>query len=239
MIELVQQQWQQVTGSSWLLGLSLIGFAIGLTVYRRSGSRAFLHPLLISTPIIAGLLYLSNLGFDQYYQGNGLLSWLLGPTTVALAVPLSKQMRQLPALLRTISLTVLTGGFVAAVLALSLAVLFNTSEVVLLSIAAKSVTTPIAMGITDQLGGLLTLITLVVLLTGIVGILVADTIFKHTGIVDERWQGLILGISAHAIGTARAFDKSPRCGAFSTLGMGLNGIWTSLFLPSLVGLFLN
>ena len=158
---------------------------------------------------------------------------------MALAVPLSKQMRQLPALLRTISLTVLTGGFVAAVLALSLAVLFNTSEVVLLSIAAKSVTTPIAMGITDQLGGLLTLITLVVLLTGIVGILVAETIFKHTGIVDERWQGLILGISAHAIGTARAFDKSPRCGAFSTLGMGLNGIWTSLFLPSLVGLFLN
>ena len=95
------------------------------------------------------------------------------------------------------------------------------------------------MGITDQLGGLLTLITLVVLLTGIVGILVAETIFKHTGIIDERWQGLILGISAHAIGTARAFDKSPRCGAFSTLGMGLNGIWTSLFLPSLVGLFLN
>ena len=239
MIELIQLQWLQVTQSSWLLGLSLVGYAIGLTVYRRSGSSAFLHPLLVSTPIIAGLLYLTNLSFDQYYQGNGLLSWLLGPTTVALAVPLSKQMRQLPALVRTVSLTVLTGGFIAALLALSLAVLFSTSEVVLLSIAAKSVTTPIAMGITDQLGGLLTLITLVVLLTGIVGILVAETIFKHTGIVDERWQGLILGISAHAIGTARAFDKSPRCGAFSTLGMGLNGIWTSLFLPSLVGLFLN
>lgn len=239
MIELIQQQWQQITGSSWLLGLSFIGFAIGLTAYRRSGSSAFLHPLLISTPIIAGLLYLSNFDFDQYYQGNGLLSWLLGPTTVALAVPLSKQMRQLLPLVRTVSLTVLTGGFVAAVLALGLALLFDTSEVVILSIAAKSVTTPIAMGITQQLGGLLTLITLVVLLTGIVGIVVAETIFKRTGMVDERWQGLILGISAHAIGTARAFDKSPRCGAFSTLGMGLNGIWTSLFLPSLVGLFLN
>ena len=239
MIELMHQQWQQITGTSWLVGLSLLGFVIGLTVYRRSGSSAFLHPLLVSTPIIAGLLYLSNLGFDQYYQANGLLSWLLGPTTVALAVPLSKQMRQLRPLLRTVALTILSGGFLGATFALCLAVLFNTSEVVLLSIAAKSVTTPIAMGITQQLGGLLTLITLVVLLTGIVGILVADGIFERIGIVDERWQGLILGVSAHAIGTARAFDKSPRCGAFSTLGMGLNGIWTSLFLPSLVGLFLN
>ena len=95
------------------------------------------------------------------------------------------------------------------------------------------------MGITQQLGGLLTLITLVVLLTGIIGIVVADVIFKRTGIVDERWQGLILGVVSHAIGTARAFEISPRCGAFSTLGMGLNGIWTSLFLPSLVALFLH
>lgn len=239
MTELIHQQWQQITGSSWLLGLSLIGFSIGLWVYRRSDRNAFLHPLLIGTPIIASLLYLWNIDFEHYYQANGALSWLLGPTTVALAVPLSKELRQLPALLRPVSLTVLFGGFVAAVLALSLAVLFNTSDLVLLSIAAKSVTTPIAMGITQQLGGLLTLITLVVLLTGIIGIVVADVIFKRTGIVDERWQGLILGVASHAIGTARAFEISPRCGAFSTLGMGLNGIWTSLFLPSLVALFLH
>ena len=179
-----------------------------------------------------------SIDFEQYYQANGALSWLLGPTTVALAVPLSKELRQLPALLRPVSLGVLFGGLVAAVLALSLAVLFNTSDLVFLSIAAKSVTTPIAMGITQQLGGLLTLITLVVLLTGIIGIVVADVIFKRTGITDERWQGLILGVASHAIGTARAFEISPRCGAFSTLGMGLNGIWTSLFLPPLVASFL-
>ncbi len=238
MIELLQQQWQQLTASSWMLGLSLAAFAIGLWGYRRSGGSPFLHPLLISTPIIAGLLYLNDIGFEQYYEANGILSWLLGPTTVALAIPLSKELRQLPALLSTVSISVLFGGFVAAVFALSLAVLFNTSDVVLLSIAAKSVTTPIAMGITQQLGGLLTLITVVVLLTGIVGIVIADGIFKRIGIVDERWQGLILGVASHAIGTAKAFEKSPRCGAFSTLGMGLNGIWTSLFLPYLVGLFL-
>lgn len=238
MTELMQQQWQQVISSSWLLALSVGGFVLGLWVYRRSGSNALLHPLLVSTPIIAALLYLSNIGFEQYYEANGLLSWLLGPTTVALAIPLSKELRQLPALLPIVSLTVLMGGFVAAILALSLAYIFNTSDLVMLSIAAKSVTTPIAMGITQQLGGLLTLITLVVLLTGIVGIITTSAIFKLTGITDERWQGLILGIASHAIGTARAFEISPRCGAFSTLGMGLNGIWTSLFLPTLVGLFL-
>ena len=239
MIELMQQHWQQITASSWLVALSIAGFTVGRWAYRRSGGSVFLHPLLVSTPIIAGLLYLNNIDFEQYYEANGLLSWLLGPTTVALAIPLSNELRQLPALLRTVSLTVLIGGFVAAVFALSLAEIFNTSDLVMLSIAAKSVTTPIAMGITQQLGGLLTLITLVVLLTGIVGIVVADAIFKHTEINDERWQGLILGIASHAIGTARAFEISPRCGAFSTLGMGLNGIWTSLFLPSLVSLFLG
>jgi putative effector of murein hydrolase len=75
---------------------------------------------------------------------------------------------------------------------------------------------------------------MVVLLTGIVGILFAQTVFNLVKITDERWQGLILGISAHAIGTAKAFDKSPRCGAFATLGMGLNGIWTAVFLPPLM-----
>lgn len=238
MISLLQQQWLQIISSSWLVGLSIAGFAVGLWVYRRGGGNALLHPLLIGAPIIAGILYMNGLGFEVYYEGNGALSWLLGPTTVALAVPLSQQLRKLPAVLGTLSLTVLMGGFVASVFALSLAVLLGTSEPVLLSIAAKSVTTPIAMGITQQLGGLLTLITMVVLLTGIIGIIVAQAIFALTGIVDERWQGLILGIACHAIGTAKAFEKSQRCGAFSTIGMGLNGIWSSAFLPSLIGLFL-
>ena len=73
MTELIHQQWQQITGSSWLLGLSLVGFSIGLWVYRRSGSNAFLHPLLIGTPIIASLLYLWNIDFEHYYQALSLI----------------------------------------------------------------------------------------------------------------------------------------------------------------------
>ncbi|MGB1868407.1 MAG: LrgB family protein [Porticoccaceae bacterium] len=231
---LLSAYWQQISASSWVIALSFVGFVVGRAVYRRSGGNPFLHPLLIGTPLVAAFLYLINMDFDAYYAGNGVLNWLLGPTTVALAVPLAKQMRQLPPLLLTVATTVLIGGFFATGCALAMALIFDADQLIVLSLAAKSVTTPIAVGITEQLGGLVTLIVMVVLLTGIVGILAAQTVFNYTKITDERWQGLILGISAHAIGTAKAFEQSPRCGAFSTLGMGLNGIWTSLFLPPLM-----
>jgi putative effector of murein hydrolase len=233
-MDLLSAYWQQISASSWVIALSLVGFVVGRAVYRRSGGNPFLHPLLIGTPLVAAVLYLINMDFDAYYAGNGVLNWLLGPTTVALAVPLAKQMRQLPPLLLTVATTVLIGGCFATGCALAMALIFDADQLIVLSLAAKSVTTPIAVGITEQLGGLVTLIVMVVLLTGIVGILAAQTVFNYTKITDERWQGLILGISAHAIGTAKAFEQSPRCGAFSTLGMGLNGIWTSLFLPPLM-----
>ena len=114
---------------------------------------------------------------------------------------------------------------------------FMLEPTAILSLVAKSVTTPIAMIITEQLGGLITLITVLVLFTGIIGIIVAEPIFTFFNLQDERWQGLILGVSAHAIGTLKAFEKSPRCGAFSTIGMGLNGIWTTLFLIPLMHAF--
>ncbi len=237
-MDFLASQWQQLMLSSWVIILSVLGFIVGLWVYKRSGGNAVLHPLLIGTPLVAGVLYLINMDFDSYYAGNGILNWLLGPTTVALAVPLSKQMRQLPPLLVTVITAVFVGGFFATACALAIGQMFGVDQLVMLSLAAKSVTTPIAVGITEQIGGLVTLIVMVVLLTGIAGILAAQAIFRYTNVNDDRWQGLILGIAAHAIGTAKAFEKSPRCGAFATLGMGLNGIWTSAFLPLLIPYFL-
>ena len=218
--------------------LSVTGFWLGMSIYRRSSGKPLLHPLIIGTPFIAILLVLMSVDFDQYYKANGLLSWLLGPATVALAVPLSKYLKQMSKVIPILTIAVLFGGFFAAVSALSLALWLTSEPIMMLSIAAKSVTTPIAMVITQQLGGLVTLITPIVLFTGIVGILVAPQVFQVFGLQDERWQGLILGVTAHAIGTLKAFEKSPRCGAFSTIGMGLNGIWTSLFLVPMVQIFM-
>jgi putative effector of murein hydrolase len=234
----LDSQWYDINISSWLVLLSIGGYIIGLWGYRRSAGNPLCHPLLISTPLVAAALYLSNIDFNSYYAGNGILNWLLGPTTVALAVPLARQMPQLPPLLITVLTTVILGGLFAVICAVAIAAGLGADHVVLLSLAAKSVTTPIAVGITEQIGGLVTLMVMVVLLTGIIGILVAQRIFRYQHIADERWQGLILGVSAHAIGTAKAFEKSPRCGAFATLGMGLNGIWTSIFLPTLLPLLI-
>lgn len=238
MTDLLAMQWQQITASSWIMLLSVTGFWLGMSIYRRSSGKPLLHPLIIGTPFIAILLVLMSVDFDQYYKANGLLSWLLGPATVALAVPLSKYLKQMSKVIPILTIAVLFGGFFAAVSALSLALWLTSEPIIMLSIAAKSVTTPIAMVITQQLGGLVTLITPIVLFTGIVGILVAPQVFQVFGLQDERWQGLILGLTAHAIGTLKAFEKSPRCGAFSTIGMGLNGIWTSLFLVPMVQIFM-
>ncbi|MDP4986860.1 MAG: LrgB family protein [Porticoccaceae bacterium] len=238
MTDYLLAQWFLVSQTSWPILLSVVGFMIGLWVYRRSGRNTLLHPLLIGTPLIFIAMMTLQLDFESYYEGNGLLRWLLGPATVALAIPLAQQMHQVPALFKPLFIALFLGGFFAALSALLLGKLVALDQQVLLSLAAKSVTTPIAVGLTQKLGGLTSLITVAVLLTGIIGVLLAPMVFRMSKIDDDRWQGFILGVTAHAIGTAKAFEISPRCGAFSTLGMGLNGIWTSVFLPLSVSFFL-
>ena len=194
---------------------------------------------MIATPLIYLFLQWIELDFERYYAGSGLVNWLLGPATVALAVPLSQQLRQLPALFRPLSIALLAGGLFATLGALLMVKLFGLDDRILLSLAAKSVTSPIAIGLVQQIGGITSLLAVATMVTGLAGIIMAQTIFRITEVEDERWQGLILGVTAHAIGTAKAFETSPRCGAFATLGMGLNGIWTSLFLPVAVVYFIN
>jgi putative effector of murein hydrolase len=237
MTETILQQWQLVSGTSWPVLLTLAGFAIGWWTYNRSGRVSLLHPLMIATPLIYLTMEIIDLDFASYNAGNGLLNWLLGPATVALAVPLSQQMRQLPALFKPLSLALLLGGLFATLSALLLVKLFGLSDIIMLSLAAKSVTSPIALSIVQQIGGLTGLLAVATMVTGLVGIIVAKSLFSLTGLEDERWQGLVLGVTAHAIGTAKAFESSSRCGAFATLGMGINGILTAIILPASIGLF--
>ena len=238
MTEIIGQQWQLISGTSWPLLLTLAGFAIGWWVYNRSGRASLLHPLMIATPLIYLAMNMIDLDFAAYDSGNGILNWLLGPATVALAVPLSQQMRQLPALFKPLTLALMLGGLFATLSALLLVKLFGLSDIILLSLAAKSVTSPIALSIVQQIGGLAGLLAVATMVTGLTGIVVSKSLFRFTGLEDERWQGLILGVTAHAIGTAKAFESSSRCGAFATLGMGINGILTAIILPASIKLFI-
>jgi putative effector of murein hydrolase len=235
----LSDQWQQIASSSWPVAITILCFAVSLKIYRRTNCHPLLHPLLLSTILVTAVIYLLEIDFTVYLSGNGILLWLVGPATVALAVPLATQLRQLSAVIYPTLSLVLLGGFVATLAALVTAPWLGISNAMIASIAAKSVTTPIAIGITQQLGGLLAVIVPTVLITGLVGILFADFIFTRFGVVDVRWQGLILGICCHAIGTAKAFEKGPLCGSFATLGMGLNGLWTAFFLPLIAPFFLS
>lgn len=237
MIDLLHQQLLLIAGTSWLLLPTLAAYGVGLLVFQKAGRRPLAHPLIIAAPLIFLAVTLAGASISDYLAGNGVLRWLLGPATVALAVPLSRQVRHMAPIFRPLSIMLLTGGVLAALLTQVIGKFSGLDDLVLRSIAAKSVTTPIGIALTESFAGLVAIIAVVILITGWAGIASCDVIFRRTGLNDDRWQGLILGITAHALGTAHAFQISARCGAFSTLGMGITGLWTSLFLPPLLMTF--
>lgn len=217
--------------------LTLVIFQLALWFYNWCGRKAFVHPVAVSSVAIAALLKLSGIPYQDYVSANQLLYFLLGPTTVALAIPLYKEFHHIRKLALPIVLTVIFGGTFAAASAVGIAWLMGSDEQVLLSLAPKSVTTPIAIGVAENIGGLTTLTTGVVVFTGVIGVLLSPLVFYLLQLRDPRQQGMILGLNAHGIGTARAFELNPASGAFATLAMGLNGSFTALTLPYIIPLF--
>lgn len=231
--------WQQLLdGPLVALTITVACFEFGAIIYRRSGHRPWLHPTFCGAGAVAAVLWLLDIDYHDYNAGVEILSLLLGTVTVALAVPLYRQL----ALIRQVALPVLIatlGGATFAVLtAAGLTCLFGASEQTLLSLLPKSISTPIAIGVSQELGGLVELTTGTVMLTAVVGISTAPLLYRWCGIRDPRVQGFALGVAAHAMGTARAFEAGPVAGAFASLGLCLTGIVTAVLLPSLAGLFL-
>lgn len=220
----------------WLL-LTLATYQAGVWLYNRCGRRVIVHPIATSAPLIALLLSLCDVPYRDYVDANQLLYFLLGPTTVALAVPLYREFHLLRRLALPVLVTVLVGSAVAALSAVGVAWLLGANKTVLLSLAPRSVTTPIAISLADTIGGLTTLATGVVVFTGVIGTLFAPLVFYLLRLRDPRQQGVVLGLNAHGIGTARCFETDPVAGAFATLSMGLTGAFTALTLPYAVQLF--
>lgn len=211
--------------------ITLAAYMAAVELYRRSGQIPLLHPILIASIVLAVILRFYGISFERYHNATHWLNFLLGPATVALAIPLYQNLRHIVLYLIPIALLVVLGGISAPLISASLAKLVGASPDVLLSTMAKSVTTPIAMQISSKLGGIVTLTAGIVIATGIVGGVVAPYLFRWFNIRDDRLQGLCLGILAHGVGTAKAFEISSRCGAFASLGMGLTGICTAFLLP--------
>lgn len=217
--------------------LTLAAYQFGQYCYQYSGRRMLFHPVVIAGCIIATALYYFDISYQQYRSASQLFYFLLGPATVALAVPLYQEFRHIRQLAKPVLTTVILGAIVAAASAVMLGSLMGAEGEVLRSIASKSVTTPIALGISEKIHGISTLTTGVVVATGIIGALLAPLAFRICSVSDPRQQGIVLGLNAHGIGTAVAFEKNASCGAFASLSMGLTGAFTALTLPYAVAYF--
>ena len=213
------------------IALTLAAFLVANWLFARFRRPLWMPPVLIAALLLATVVALSGIGFEEYEQGARWLTVLLGPATVALGVPLYQQMHHIRALWKPILVTLPLAATLAAVYALGIAWLMGASPLVLSSLAPKSVTAPIAMGIAEQLGGSVSLTLGGLLITGVLASVFVDWCARWLNIRDDRIIGFALGLNGHAIGTARAFEISPTAGAFSSLGMGLTGVFTALFLP--------
>jgi predicted murein hydrolase (TIGR00659 family) len=214
----------------WLT-LTLAVFALCVWVNRRAGGSPLLHPVLLSMLILIGLLLATGTRYDTYFEGAQFIHFLLGPATVALAIPLYDDLRQIRRLLKPLFVACLTGITVACGSAVGVAWLLGARGETLASIAPKSVTTPIAMGVAEQIGGLPSLAAGIVLVTGVVGVVSSGLVFRLARIESEPARGFALGVAAHGFGTAHALDIGLRAGAFAGLGLGLAGLLTAFLLP--------
>ncbi len=214
----------------WLT-LTIVAYLIGDQIFRRLGCLPLAHPVFVSIALLIPLLKWSGVSYEQYFKGAQFIHFLLGPATVALAIPLYANLARVRQMLGPLSVALVVGGTTGIVSALLIGKLFGLSSTVLLSFAPKSVTTPIAMALAEKLGGNASVAAVAVVVTGVLGAMMVDYVLKPFKLKDDAVTGFALGLSSHGAGTAYAFQISAEAGAFSGLAMGLNGIFTSIALP--------
>lgn len=219
---------------SFDLLLTLLAYQTGLWAYQRCNSHPLMLPIWVGLVLVVGINMLIGRDYADYARGTAAFQALLGPVIVALAVPLYMHfapMRQQAGriLLICFGTAIFTGGMVA----LAVATLATGDTEMLGSLLPKAATTPIAMETAKQLGGIPAIAAVTVMLTGVVGGMTGPWLFARLGVRNPAVIGLALGLCAHAVGTARAFEISQRCGAWSALGMGLMGLTLALSLPLL------
>ncbi len=218
-----------------LLGLAvtLVAWEVASTVSRLARGHILANPMLISIVLLAGLLLATHTSYQAYFEGGQYIQFLLGPATVALAVPMHANLARIRQSAPAIVPSMLVGSVVAAVSAMLVARWLGASRTVVLSLASKSVTTPIAMGIAEQIGGSPSLAAVFVLITGLVAVVLGPVVMALLKVSDWRAQGLAAGTAGHGLATARMLLVNETAGAFGGLAIGLNGIFTAMFVPVL------
>jgi predicted murein hydrolase (TIGR00659 family) len=231
----VSEIWVYLAASPLLgLTLTLLAYQGAVLISKRCNSHPLANPVLLAVTALVTLLWLTGTPYRTYFDGAQFVHFLLGPATVALAIPLYAQIKRLALMAVPLLGALLAGSLTAAFSAVLVGRLFGASNATLLSLAPKSVTTPIAMGIAERIGGLPSLTAVLVILTGILGAVGARSLYALLKIDDHAVRGFAIGVASHGIGTARAFQVSEQAGAFAALAMGLNGLLTAILLPWLM-----
>ncbi|MDP2228313.1 MAG: LrgB family protein [Moraxellaceae bacterium] len=215
----------------WLIA-TFAAYEVGNWLFRRLGEPVWAPPLMIALALLIGGLLLTGTDYQTYFKGNALLHFMLGPATVALAVPLYHALPRLLAAFRPLGGTLLLGTVLGGGGAMALALLFGLSHESVLAFGTRAVTTPIAIGIAEKIHSPIALAAAIVGFSGVLGAALAEPLLK--GVKSDVARGFAMGLAAHGVGTARAFQLHPTAGAFAALGMGLNGILTAFWLPPLV-----
>ena len=228
----------QTTPLFWLTA-TLGAFMFADYLARLAGRNPLVNPVLIAIALVAALLKISGAEYQTYFNGAQFVHFLLGPATVALGVPLYRNLEMVRRNLLPMLAALVVGAVVAIVSAVGIARALGAPKVVLISLAPKSVTAGVAMAVSESLGGLPPLTAALVIATGIFGAIVVTPMMNALRIRDYAARGFAAGLASHGIGTARAFSVDPVAGVFAGIAMGLNAVATPVLAPLILPWFVK
>ncbi len=215
---------------TFVLLLIFGSFLLGQWVFKKTRF-PFFHPLIIAIAIVIGYIKLVNMPIPEFMMKSSLVNYMLGPSVVALGYLLHKQIDYLKGNVFSILTSVFIGSLVGIISVIMLARLTGADKALTASLEPKSVTTPIAIAVAEQTGGIPSLTAVAVLFCGILGSIMGPVVLKLLGIKSSIAKGLAMGASSHAVGTAKAMEMGVIEGAISGLAIGLMGVMTALLIP--------
>lgn len=218
------------------LVLTLVVFQAAYWLYRRSKFNPLLNPVAISVLVIMAVLWGWGMSYEHYFEGAQFIHFLLGPATVALAIPLYQHWATLRSLWLPIVVASSLGLVAAGLSAFWIAQSMGASMETLMSLVPKSVTAPVGMGIAEKNGGIATLTAAFVVITGVLGAMLGPWVFRLMRLKDDRVAGIAMGVTAHGLGTAKSFQISAQMGAFAGLAMALSAFIAAIILPWLMAI---
>jgi len=214
----------------WLT-LTIGSYIISDSIYRRTNLFPLLNPVAISVLLVSLILISFDIKYERYFEGAKFIHFLLGPVTVALAIPIYRKWHLIILNSKAIFISLIIGSVFAILVTYILSLQFEIQKELILSLLPRSVTAPIAMGISEIIGGIPSLTAIITIITGVIGASLGVFVFDLIKLKKMEARGFSLGLASHGIGTARAMSRDKNAGVFAAVGMGLSGLTTSILVP--------